>query len=147
MHKITIFGMLGNDPEMRYLPDGKAVTSFSVASSGDNPNDPKKATWFKCTAWGKIAEACNQYLSKGQQVCIFGQMQSNEFGAPKIWFTNDQQPRANFEVTVQKVQFGRKSSGGVSDNSNDSIYNGGDQPVNKQQTNQQNTVSEDDIPF
>jgi len=72
MHKLTIIGHLGRDPEMRYTPEGQAVTSFSVASSRKyktGAGEQREETeWFNCSAWGKLGEICNEYLTKGKQV-------------------------------------------------------------------------------
>lgn len=73
LNKAFIIGNVGRDPEMRYTPQGSAVTTFSVAVNrtlfsrdGEAPRD--ETEWFRVTAWGKLAETCNQYLAKGQQV-------------------------------------------------------------------------------
>ena len=71
MNKITVIGNLGRDPEMRYTPSGQTVTSFSVASSRrytTNGEQREETEWFNVSAWGRLAETCNQYLTKGQQV-------------------------------------------------------------------------------
>ena len=71
MNKLTIIGHLGRDPEMRYTPEGQAVTTFSVASSRKYKTaagEPREETeWFNVSAWGKLAEVCNQYLTKGSR--------------------------------------------------------------------------------
>jgi len=77
--KIIIIGRLGRDPEMRYTPSGQSVTSFSVATdrrwTDANGQRQERTTWFRVSAWGKLGEICNQYLSKGRQVMIEGEMQ------------------------------------------------------------------------
>ncbi len=71
-HTIIIVGNVGKDPEMRYTPSGQAVTSFSVATSRqytDGKGEQVKETvWFRASACGKTAEACNTYLKKGAKV-------------------------------------------------------------------------------
>ena len=78
MHKITIIGHLGRDPEMKYTPDGQAVTTFSVAFSRKYKTaegEPREETeWFNVSAWGKLAEVCNEYLTKGKQVYVEGRL-------------------------------------------------------------------------
>jgi single-strand DNA-binding protein len=103
MNKIMIIGNLGRDPEMRYTTVGQAVTSFSVASnhryktaSGEQREETE---WFNCQAFGKLAESCNQYLSKGQQVYVEGRLKS------RTYQTRDGQSRFSNEVTVTEVQF------------------------------------------
>jgi len=100
--KIIIVGRLGKDPEQRFTKEGKAVTSFSVAV--DEGND--KTTWFKVTAWGKLAETCNTYLQKGKQVLVEGRLtvdpKTNE---PHTWMGSDGNPHASYEVTAETVKF------------------------------------------
>ena len=83
MNKIIVIGHLGRDPEMRYTPNGQAVTSFSVASSRKyttGAGEQREETeWFNVSAWGKLADLCNQYLTKGQQVCVEGPLRSRSY--------------------------------------------------------------------
>jgi len=76
VNTIIVIGNLGRDPEMRYTPNGQAVTSFSVASSRKYTTaageQREETEWFNCSAFGKLAETCNQYLTKGQQVYVEG---------------------------------------------------------------------------
>jgi single-strand DNA-binding protein len=69
LNKVMIIGRLGRDPEMRYTPSGRPVTTFSVATSRNwNTSDGEKRTeteWFNVVAWSSLAEICNQYLVKG----------------------------------------------------------------------------------
>lgn len=110
MQKIILTGNLGRDPEMRYTPSGQAVTSFSVAvtesytnKSGENV---KKTAWFRCAAWGKQAEICNQYLKKGSKVLVEGQMDYDvTTGAPKLWTKQDGSTGTAFEVRVMSIEF------------------------------------------
>ncbi|GAB4537738.1 MAG: single-stranded DNA-binding protein [Anaerolineae bacterium] len=108
-HKVIIVGNLGNDPEMRYTPDGTPVTHFSVATNyrRNRPDGTpyEETTWFRVTAWRQLAETCNQYLSKGRQVLVEGRLKPDENGGPRIWTGNDGQPRASFEVTALTVKF------------------------------------------
>ena len=108
-HQVTICGYLGKDPEMRYTPAGRAVTNFSVATSRKWTNADgtpgEETVWFKITAWQKLAEICNQYLSKGRPVLITGRMNPNEYGGPRIWETRDGDPRADYEVVANQVRF------------------------------------------
>jgi len=85
MHKITIIGHLGRDPEMKYTPDGQAVTTFSVASSRKYKTaageQREETEWFNCSAWGKLADVCNQYLTKGKQVYVEGRLKTRSYQA------------------------------------------------------------------
>jgi len=108
-HKIILVGNLGRDPEMRYTPNGQAVTSFPVAVNrtyNDSAGQQVKETiWIRVSAWGKQAETCKQYLSKGRQVLVEGRLNPDDNGNPRIWNASDGTPRASFEVTAQTVQF------------------------------------------
>jgi single-strand DNA-binding protein len=95
---------------MRYTPTGQAVTSFSVATDRqytDQSGKPVKETvWFRVTAWGKLAETCNNYLQKGKLVLIEGRLTVDaKSGGPRVWTGQDGQPRASYEVTAQTVKF------------------------------------------
>ena len=80
LNKVMIIGRLGRDPEMRYTPSGRPVTSFSVAvtrtwkSSEGERNE--ETEWFNIVAWGSLAEICKQHLAKGREVYIEGRLQS-----------------------------------------------------------------------
>ncbi|MBI5934489.1 MAG: single-stranded DNA-binding protein [Chloroflexi bacterium] len=83
LNKVMIIGHLGRDPEMRYTPSGKPVTTFTVAvsrswNSGDGERH-SETEWFNIVAWGNLAETCKQYLSKGQQVYIDGRLQTRRW--------------------------------------------------------------------
>jgi single-strand DNA-binding protein len=115
-HKIIIVGNLGRDPEMRYTPDGTPVTTFSVATNrrwtGSDGQQQEETVWFRVTAWRRMAEVCNQYLQKGRQVLIEGQLKPDENGGPRIWTGNDGVARASYEVTALTVKFiGGRSEG------------------------------------
>jgi len=108
--KIIIVGNLGRDPEMRYTPDGTPVTTFSIATNRrwNNPDGSQgeETTWFRVTAWRRQAEICNQYLKKGQQVLIEGQLKPDPAtGGPRIWTGNDGVARAQYEITALTVRF------------------------------------------
>ncbi|MCD6290769.1 MAG: single-stranded DNA-binding protein [Anaerolineae bacterium] len=83
LNKVIIIGNLGRDPEMRYTPSGKPVTSFSVATSRSwvtADGERKDATeWFNVVAWGNLAEICNQYLRKGSRVYVEGHLQTRSW--------------------------------------------------------------------
>jgi single-strand DNA-binding protein len=108
--KVIIVGNLGRDPEMRYTPQGKPFTSFSVATNRrwtNTDGTPGEETiWFRVSTWGRTAEVCNEYLSKGQQVLIEGRLRPDpETGGPRIWTGNDGIARASFEITAFTVKF------------------------------------------
>ena len=80
LNKVMIIGNVGRDPEMRYTPNGKPVTSFSVATSRSwtsSEGDRREETeWFNVVAWGNLAEICKTHLVKGQQVYVEGRLQT-----------------------------------------------------------------------
>ncbi len=103
MNKIIVIGHLGRDPEMRYTPSGQSVTSFSVASSHrytTSAGERREETeWFNVSAFGKLAELCNQYLTKGRQVYVEGRFRSRSYQG------NDGQMRHVNEINLTDVQF------------------------------------------
>ena len=118
-HKIIIIGHLGRDPEMRYLANGTPVTNFSVATNRswtDQSGEKHEETvWFRVAAWRRMAEVCNQYLQKGRQVLVEGQLKPDESGGPRVWTGNDGVARASYEITALTVKFlgGRGSATGL----------------------------------
>lgn len=125
-HTIIIAGNVGKDPEMRYTPNGQAVTSFSVATSrqytAGSGEQVKETIWFRISTWGKLAETCNQYVKKGSKVLIEGRLTPDKAtGGPRIWTKQDGSAGASFEVNASTVRFlssrseadGERSSGGM----------------------------------
>jgi single-strand DNA-binding protein len=103
--KLILIGNLGRDPEMRYTPDGKAVTSFSVATSRKY-NDKEETTWFRISVWGKQAESCNQYLTKGSKVLVEGRLRpDSNTGAPQVFQKKDGSWGSSYEVFADTVRF------------------------------------------
>lgn len=103
MNKVIIIGNLGRDPEMRYSASGTPMTSFSVATNrryttaGGEQRD--QTEWFNCTAFGRTAEICNQYLTRGQQVYVEGRLATRQYDR------RDGTPGFSLDVTVTDVQF------------------------------------------
>jgi single-strand DNA-binding protein len=83
-NKTYIVGNLGKDPEMKYLPDGKALTKFSVAVNRKR-QDQEFVDWYNVTCWGDLAETTNQYLSKGSAVFVEGRLESREYEGKTYW--------------------------------------------------------------
>jgi len=83
MNRVTLMGRLGQDPELKYTPSAVAVCSFSIATSkkykGKDGNQSEKTEWHRIVAWDKLAEICNQYLSKGSQVLLEGEINYRNF--------------------------------------------------------------------
>lgn len=102
--KVILIGNLGADPEMRYTPAGKAVTSFSLAISKKwtTPDGEKreKTLWVRVAAWEKLAELANQYLAKGRQCMVEGELE------PANAYTNKAgEPAASIEITAREIRF------------------------------------------
>lgn len=83
LNKVMIIGRLGFDPEMRFTSSGSPVTTFRVAvgrqwrdSNGESHDDTE---WFNVVAWNKLAEICNQYLTKGARVYVEGRLQTRSW--------------------------------------------------------------------
>lgn len=118
MNKIIIIGNLGRDPEMRYSPSGQPMTSFSVASSRRYTTaageQREETEWFNCTAFGRLADTCNQYLARGRQVYVEGRLRYRQYER------RDGTPGFSLDVNVTEVQFlGRR------DEQPDGSYGGG----------------------
>lgn len=80
LNKVIIIGYVGRDPEMRYTPSGRPVTSFSVATTRTWVNAEgerrEETEWFNVVAWGQLAEICKAHLTKNQQVYVEGRLQT-----------------------------------------------------------------------
>ena len=115
VNKVILLGRLGQDPEIKYTPSGAAVCNFSVATS-ENWQDKsgqrqERTEWHRIVVWGKLAELCNQYLSKGRQAYIEGRLQT------RSWDDKNGQKRYTTEINAATVQFigGQASAGQSSD--------------------------------
>ena len=101
LNKVMIIGHLGRDPEMRYTPSGKPVTTFNVATSRTwNSADGEKHSeteWFTVVTWGNLAEICHQQLRKGQQVYVEGRLQTRR------WEDNDGVKHSSVEIVASEM--------------------------------------------
>ena len=104
VNKVILIGNLGRDPELRYTQNGQPVANFSLATS-ENWTDKtsgekvEKTEWHRVVVWGRTAEHCSQYLSKGRSVYIEGRLQTRD------WEDKEGQKRSTTEVNAQTVQF------------------------------------------
>jgi len=101
LNKVMIIGHLGRDPEMRYTPSGRPVTTFSVATSrtwfsADGERN-EETEWFNVVAWGSLAEICNQHLHRGQQVYVEGRLQT------RSWDDSDEKKRYATELVAREM--------------------------------------------
>lgn len=114
VNKAILIGNLGRDPELRYTQSGQAVANFTLATTerfqNRNGERDERTEWHKIVAWGRTAELCAQYLSKGRTAYIEGRIQTRE------WEDREGQKRRTTEIQAQTVQFlggpRRESSGG-----------------------------------
>lgn len=107
---LTVIGRLGRDPEMKYLASGEAVAEFSIATdrayNDRNGQKQKETTWFRVSVFGRQAETCNQYLSKGKMVLVEGRLGVDAAtGGPRAYLGKDGKPKAAFDVTASTVRF------------------------------------------
>ena len=82
MNKVILSGNLGKDPDMKYTPDGKAVASFSLATTkkfNKDGNKNSRTEWHNIQAWSKLAETCGQYLKKGSKILCEGEINYQEW--------------------------------------------------------------------
>lgn len=110
LNKVMLIGNLGRDPEMRYTPSGKPVTSFSVATTRTwvtADGERHEATeWFNVVAWRELAEICHQHLSKGCRVYVEGRLQT------RSWETANGQRHYRTEVVADEMILLETSSEG-----------------------------------
>ena len=104
INKVILVGNLGQDPETRYMPSGGAVTNVTIATSetwkDKQTGQPQERTeWHRVVVWGKLAELCGKYLSKGRQVYVEGRLQT------RSWEDPQGVKKYTTEVVAQTVQF------------------------------------------
>ena len=103
LNKVMLIGNLGQDPEVRFTPAGQAVATFSIATSErwtDKAGQKQEKTeWHRIVVWGKTAENCKEYLSKGRPVFVEGRLQTRE------WTDKEGKKRYTTEVVASLVQF------------------------------------------
>ena len=128
LSRVILIGNLGSDPEMRFTPDGKAVTSFRMATNRrytTSAGESREETdWFRITVWGRQAEQCNQFLSKGRQVYVEGRLHARN------WEGQDGQTRTSLEVTADRVLFLSKQA-----------------PVSLTEEGEEGEIGPEDLPF
>ncbi len=171
VNKVILVGNLGGDPEVRYMPNGGAVANITIATSetwrdkatGENR---EKTEWHRVALYGKLAEVAGEYLRKGSQVYIEGQLQTRK------WQDQSGQDRYSTEVVVQgfngtmQMLGGRQQQGGGMGQGQPQQQQGGwgqpQQPVRQQPVHQAQPAAQpapqpqyneppmdfdDDIPF
>ena len=148
VNKVILLGRLGQDPELKYTPGGAPVCNFSMATTESwtdkQGQKQEKTEWHRIVVWGKLAELCNQYLSKGRQAFIEGRLQT------RSWDDKDGSKRYTTEILANTVQF----IGGASANTNNNVDKSYNQaPAAETNMHQDYQISNDahfaadDIPF
>ena len=103
VNKVILVGRLGADPDMRYTPSGQGVCEMRLATSESwndkNGQRQERTEWHRIVVWGKRAEICSKYLSKGRQVYVEGRIQT------RSWDDKDGNKRYMTEIIAQDVQF------------------------------------------
>ena len=103
LNKVMIIGNVGNEPEMRFTPNGSPVTSFRVATNWiyTSPEGERKqeTEWFSVVTWNKLAEQCNQFLNKGRLVYVEGRLRT------RSWESQDGQKHYRTEAIANRVTF------------------------------------------
>jgi single-strand DNA-binding protein len=147
VNKVILLGRLGQDPELKYTPGGSPVCNFSLATTESwtdkSGQKQEKTEWHRVVVWGKLAELCNQYLSKGRQAFLEGRLQT------RSWDDKDGNKRYTTEILASTVQF----IGGATASNNtqvDPSYaqpapQGG--PTQEYQISNEASFASDDIPF
>jgi single-strand DNA-binding protein len=142
-----VMGNLTRDPELRYTPNGQPVTSFGVATNRswkDSNGDKKDEVEFhEVVVWGKLAELCSQYLTKGRKVHVMGRLQT------RSWEGSDGAKRQKTEIVAQDIAFvDSKRDGGeyVPEESKASAKKS-DKPKSKKEDKEEEEINIDDIPF
>ena len=113
LNKVLLIGNLTRDTELRYIPSGSAVASFTLAinrvyklQSGEKKEE---VSFVRIVVWGRMAEVCGEYLKKGSPVFVEGRLQSRSWDGP------DGQKRSTIEVIANNVQFLRGQAGAGKD--------------------------------
>ncbi|MBU3737125.1 MAG: single-stranded DNA-binding protein [Methylobacterium sp.] len=110
VNRVILVGNLGRDPEMRYMPSGDAVATFSIATTEtwkDKSGQRQEQTeWHRISMFGKQAEVAGQYLKKGSSVYIEGRLQTRK------WTDKEGQERQTTEIRADRMQMLGGRSGG-----------------------------------
>ena len=146
VNKVLLIGRLGSNPEIRYTNTGTAVANFNLATS-ENWNDKsgqrqERTEWHRVVVWGKLAELCEKYLSKGRQCFVEGRLQT------RSWDDKDGNKKYTTEIVATTVQFlggpSAQQGQGQQQGANESF--GGDMPAAPVDNNA-SSFTEDEIPF
>lgn len=113
VNKVILIGNLGADPETRHTQSGTPVTSFRLATTerwkGRDGQMQEQTEWHTCNAWGKLAEICGQYLSKGSRVYVEGSIHTRK------WQDQEGKDRYSTEIKVREMKMLSAREGGQSE--------------------------------
>jgi len=144
VNKVILLGRLGQNPEVRNTPSGASVANFSLATNetwmDKNGQKQERTEWHRIVVWGKLADLCGQYLSKGRQAYVEGRLQTRQ------WQDKDGQTKYTTEVQAQTVQFlGGTTGAGAGQGAGQ----GGNyaEPAGMEMGRAEPSFTEDDIPF
>lgn len=148
VNKVIIIGNLGQDPEVKYMPSGDAVTTISVATSeswNDKQSGEKqeRTEWHRIVFFKRLAEIVGEYLKQGSKVYVEGSLRTRK------WQAQDGQDRYTTEIVASSMQM-LDSRGGNGSGNGENERGGGQQGQNKQAAqNKTNSMDnfDDDIPF
>ena len=145
VNKAIIVGNLGKDPEVRYMPDGGAITNISVATTDtwkDKAGEKQEKTeWHRVAFFGKLAEIAGEYLKKGSQVYLEGRLQTRK------WQDKDGQDKYTTEIVADRMQMLGARSGGGAGGDMPSGGSGGGAPQKPSGAGGKFDDFPDDIPF
>ncbi|MEJ2315392.1 MAG: single-stranded DNA-binding protein [Gammaproteobacteria bacterium] len=150
VNKVILVGNLGQDPEVRYMPNGNAVTNISVATSESWKDkstgaDQERTEWHRVVMFRRLAEIAGEYLRKGSKVYIEGKLQTRK------WQDQNGQDRYTTEIVADQMQMLDSRGGGTApmggSSEGRSSYGGGGDNGFSQQPSQPPGDFEDDIPF
>lgn len=141
VNKAILLGRLGRDPELKYTPGGKAVATFSLATTErwttQDGQKKENTTWHNIVAWGKPAEIMKEYLRKGSEVFIEGRIDN------RSWDDKDGNKRYISEVVVSNFQFVGSRAAGTGGGEETAAPNRPDDDIPAAG----GTRSDDDLPF
>ena len=151
VNKVILIGRVGRDPEVRYIPSGAPVATFSVATDesfkSKNGEQQQHTEWHKVVAWNKLAEICGEYLTKGKLVYIEGSIRSRQ------WEDQSGNKRTSYEIIARNMQMlgsrsdSERAAAGASRpaaspaQSSEEHFDSGPEP------SAEGEITDDDIPF
>ncbi len=131
LNKVMLIGNIGSDPEMRFTPTGNPVTSFNMAVSRNfttREGERRQETeWFTVVAWNRLAETCNQFLTKGRRAYVEGRLRT------RTWEGQDGHKRFRKEIVANRVVFLDRQAAAA--------------PAGEEAANSAEDVEVDDLPF